>query len=194
MRIRRFFCKAWIGVITSGLSLLVLSPGLSDSRELVERSRFSLHTLECPSQINSIEETSSKGFRYAGVKNDQEVIRFWNSFQQAVASGDKNSIAGMVNYPFRVNFYDDAPEKNYRIIRNRNELVRKFDRIFDGALKELIKATPALELIGNYHGIRTLRGEIWIGVFCIDNKKDCPGHYEIKLRTIHANSAFIDRP
>ena len=193
METRRFFCKAWIGVITSGLGLLISSPGLSDSRELVERSRLSLHTFERPSPINSIEGTSSTGFRYAGVKDDQEVIRLWNSFQQAVASGDQNSIADMVNYPFRVNFYDDPPEKNYRIMRNKNELVRNFDRIFDGALKDLIRTTPALELGGNYHGILTPRGEIWIGVFCINDNNDCQERYEIKLRTIHANSAFIDR-
>ena len=190
VRFDRFLYSGWIGVVTFVVSLLFQALSLTAEPEPVLKDS---PRSDLKASTSSAEDRTETGFKFAGVNDDQEVIQFWDSFQNAVAANDKESVAEMAHYPFNVNYSDDAIEKNYRKIRTKTALVQSFDRIFDTALKDFIAKTSAVDLMGNYHGIRTPRGEIWIGVFCTDNQNDCSGGYEIKLRTIHANSAFIAR-
>lgn len=127
----------------------------------------------------------------SGVDEDTEVERFWASFQRAVATDHRNEVAALATYPLRVNYHDDAIEGKYRFVRNRKAFLRVYDRIFDNALKEMIANTSFLDIGATSHGIKTPRGEIWMGVYCLDKEVQC--ETVIKLRTIHANSVFIER-
>lgn len=193
MKKARFTSWSWAGAITFGFGLLIQGVLVSPP----PNSALIASPIELRTTANPIESEPKKsvetGFKFAGVKSDEEVVQFWSAFQRAIAMGDKESAAKFANYPLNVNYYDDAVERRYRKVNSEKAFVQQFDRIFDEALKGLIAKTSAKNLMGNYRGIRVPRGEIWIGVFCVDNKKDCSNAYEIKLRTIHANSAFIDR-
>jgi hypothetical protein len=136
-------------------------------------------------------EPSRARFSVTGVDDDSEVAKFWSDFQLAVASDDRKQVAAMAKYPLQINYYDDPLENRYRSVKNRKAFLKIYDKIFDDALKGMIANTSFQDIWGNYHGIATPRGEIWIGVFCIDNNANC--NHEIKLRTIHANSVFIER-
>jgi hypothetical protein len=127
-------------------------------------------------------------FTVSGVMDDSEVEKFYLDFQKAVAVGDRKRVAGMMHYPLRVNFQTDALQRNYRIIRSRDSFLKVYDRIFDRTAKRFIASTAVKDIWGNYHGIATPGGEIWIGVFC--KRADCDSYY-IKVRTIAVNSMLL---
>lgn len=189
----RFASFCWIGIITFGFGLLIQRASLNtQSSSALKPTPDELRTFEGRDD-KEIKKSVETGFKFAGVYNDEEVVHFWEGFQRAIAMGDKESAAKFANYPLDVNFYDDAIEESYRKINSKKAFIRHFDSIFDTALKKLVAKTLATDLKGNYHGIRIPRGEIWLGVFCVDEKKDCSKGYKIRLRTIHGNSVSIDR-
>ncbi len=149
-----------------------------------------VHTLSVP----AVSAQEKNRFQVSGVNNDKEVERFFLDFQRAIAADNRKKVASMMAYPLHVNFYSDSLKKNYRIIRSATTFLKFYNNIFDNALKKFIAKTSTNDIWGNYSGIATPQGEIWIGVFCkgIRANKDCRD-YEIKVRTIHANSVFIDR-
>ncbi|HEX8190817.1 MAG TPA: hypothetical protein VF586_20830 [Pyrinomonadaceae bacterium] len=142
----------------------------------------------CANGISALPAGESGRFTVSGVNDDREVEKFYLDFQKAVADGDRKRVAGMMNYPLRVNFRTDSSRRNYRIIRSRDSFLKVYDRIFDRTLKRFIARTTVNDIWANYHGIATPRGEIWIGVFC--QRADCDS-YHIKVRTIGANSVFL---
>lgn len=130
----------------------------------------------------------------SGIDSDAEAYDFWQSFQKAVAADNRDTVATLVSYPFQVNFPTDKLGSNYRRILNKRSLLRAYEKIFDDDVKRFIASTSPSDLWARSEGILTPRGEIWIGVHCIGTgRSDCSSGYEVKIRTIHGNSAFIDR-
>ncbi len=130
----------------------------------------------------------------SGIESDSEAHELWQSFQNAVAADDRDTVASLVSYPFHVNYPTDKLGSNYRRIPNKRAFLRAYDRIFDRDLKRFIALTSGSDLWARSEGIFTPRGEIWIGVHCIGTGRgDYSTGYEVKIRTIHGNSAFIDR-
>ncbi len=193
---RKFSWKFGIAFTTFCIGVLIASIWLLPKQSKTESSE--LNSLPQPkvkpvaAQIPIVEQKRER-FTVAGVETDEEVEQFWITFQKAVADDDRNKVASMATYPLAVRYYfDSLDRKNYRFIKNRATFLKVYDKVFDDALKNLIAKTSIDDIGARYDGILTSRGEIWIGVFCLDRK--CEGAYEIKLRTIHANSVFIDRP
>ncbi len=158
-------------------------------------------SLEVPVGPNRVIETenlsnqNSKGRLWpAGVESDAVVYEIWRSFQNAVAADDRDTVASLPSYPFRVNYPTDNLDADYRRIPNKRAFLRAYDKIFDDNIKRFIASTFRSDLWARYDGILTPRGEIWIGVHCIGpGRNDCSTGHEVKIRTIHGNSVFIDR-
>ncbi len=130
----------------------------------------------------------------AGIDSDAEAYDLWQSFQNAVAADDRDTVASLMNYPLRVNYPADKIGVSYRRISSKRAFVRSYEKIFDDDVKRFIAATSPSDLWARSEGILTPRGEIWIGINCIGSgRSDCSTGHEIKIRTIHGNSAFIDR-
>jgi hypothetical protein len=142
----------------------------------------------CAFGISARPTEESGRFTASGVKDDREVETFYLNFQKAVADDDRKRVAHMMHYPLRVNFHSDALKRDYRLIRSRNAFLRVYVRIFSHALKKFIAKTTVKDIWGNYHGIATPGGEIWIGVFC--TREDCDSYY-LKVRTIEGNSVSL---
>lgn len=199
MNIKRFIFASFVMMLTfsSGITLVRFYSSSHQTDALQEVQKQQL--IEQPdekvdalvAQTTTVEQRRER-FTVAGVKTDEEVERFWTTFQKAVAENDRNKVTSMAAYPLRVDYYFDPLKKNYRLVKNRAAFIKTYDKIFDDALKNLIANTSVDDIWARSDGITTPRGEIWIGVFCLDRK--CDGDYEVRLRTIHANSIFIDRP
>lgn len=130
----------------------------------------------------------------SGIKSDTEAHELWESFQNAVAADDRDTVASLMSYPLSVNYPADEIGVPYRKISSKRAFLRAYEKIFDDDVKRFIASTSASDLSARSEGILTPRGEIWIGVHCIGTgRSDCSSGYEVKIRTIHGNSAFIDR-
>lgn len=135
----------------------------------------------------------SQGFRAAGLDSNQEAKVFYLRFQRAVAENDKRVVAGIVSYPLNVYFPGNANQKRYTEIMDRKAFIKNYDRLFSEKLRSFIASIDVNsvdDLWGNYHGIAVGRGVIWIGVYC--RGSECKKGNDIKIRTIHGNSAFVD--
>lgn len=192
MKISSFFARSASAVLSFCIGILSVGFFTQESdlgRLGPSESQIEQEVLDAP-----VSNPLINRFSGAGVQTEEEVERFWKQFQLAVAADDKKTVASMAIYPFRVNYANDPLSKNYRFIKNQGELIRVYDKVFDAALKGRISKTSEKDMWGNYHGIATPRGEIWIGVYCTRSKNDCSSGYYLRLSTIHSNSGFIDRP
>lgn len=135
--------------------------------------------------------SKARRFSGAGAETDDEVIDFWLKFQKAIAADDRATVASMANYPLRATFASDPLNYRDRYLKSSRDFLRVYDRIFDPAMKAFIANTSSDDIWGNYNGVATPRGQIWIGLFCNDDQ--CKKGHKIKLRTIWPNSVFIDR-
>lgn len=177
-----------LGVLSTSVSLSMFQPNAEPATFKLTLVPQADRTVSEPAKIDK----ATARFVGAGVNSDEEVEQFWLTFQRAVADDDRDQVAAMAHYPLKVYFFSDPLDRSgYRHLKNRTAFLRAYDKIFDKALKDRIANTSINDIWARYDGILMPRGEIWIGVFCLD--KECEGDYEVKLRTIHANSVFIDR-
>lgn len=145
------------------------------------------------SEVTNISSGASQGFLTAGARDEQDARDFFTRFQRAVANDDRETVALLMNYPLRANFPLDESIREYRSIRDKRSFLAVYDTLFDERLKQFvvrINPNDVTDLWGNYHGISVGRGVIWIGVFC--GPSGCDGKPDIRIRTIHSNSAFLD--
>jgi hypothetical protein len=76
-------------------------------------------------------------YAVAGISNPAQVTQFVARLKQAVAADDRAAIAGMVNYPLRVNSAT-GPSTFYR---NAAALSANYARVFTSDIKEAVSAT-----------------------------------------------------
>lgn len=117
-------------------------------------------------------------FAVAGL-NEQETEAFFASFKEAVAKGEKRTVAAMVSYPIRVTV------KSGRRMRLSNPaaFIKAYDQIFHDEFKQLIAKTEATDLWAKSAGVATPRGEVWFSGIVIDSKN--PDQYVIKIIAIN---------
>jgi hypothetical protein len=97
-------------------------------------------------------------YAVAGISNPAQVTEFVVRLKQAMAADDRTAIAGMVNYPLRVNSAAGRP----RFYRNAAALRANYARVFTPEIKEAIAAAKPADLFARDQGVMIGNGEIWM--------------------------------
>jgi len=82
---------------------------------------------------------------------------FASEFKNAILADDRAMVAVMVQYPLRVN-----TATGRRMIRNRSELLARYDTIFTPALRRACRDFDTHDIPVSFKGIMLGRGEVWI--------------------------------
>lgn len=101
-----------------------------------------------------------------------------NAYQKAVAEGDKEGVAALVDYPLAVTI--DGKQTS---IKDAADFVRNYDKIVTPAIAGVIKAQKYSELMVNGKGVMFGSGETWINGICKKGSADC-SEFEVKVVTI----------
>jgi hypothetical protein len=94
----------------------------------------------------------------AGISNPAQVTQFVVRLKQAVATDDRAAIAGMVNYPLRVNSAAARPAT----YRNAAALSANYTRVFTPEVKAAVAAAKPDDLFARDQGVMIGNGEIWM--------------------------------
>jgi len=101
-----------------------------------------------------------------------------NAYQKAVADGDKEGVAALVDYPLAVTI--DGKQTS---IKDAADFVRNYDKIVTPAVAGVIKAQKYSELMVNGKGVMFGSGETWINGICKKGSADC-SEFEVKVVAI----------
>jgi len=97
-------------------------------------------------------------YAIAGAQDDSLIHRNALRFWQAVTMGDKATVASLVDYPVKVHVAGAL-----RTIRNRKELMSRYDAIFSPAYRKAISQAMPRNMFARDQGIMLGRGEVWFG-------------------------------
>ena len=104
---------------------------------------------------------SAQRFTTLGVR-DADVLAYFQKLQQAVRNNDRSAVAGLVNYPVRVN----RGPKSHSLIANRTDLLKQYDQVFPATIRQgILEQQPAM-LSGTAQGIAVQRGTVWLSGAC----------------------------
>lgn len=81
---------------------------------------------------------------------------FFEKLQSAVAAGDKQAVAGMVDYPFHGRIAGKAVR-----IRDAAHFVADYDKIVTDKVKASVAKQTYATLFANWQGISIGDGEVW---------------------------------
>lgn len=101
-----------------------------------------------------------------------------DAYQKAVAEGDKQAVAALIDYPFSATI--DGKRTS---IKNAAGFVENYDRIVTPAIAGAIKAQKYSELMVNSKGVMFGSGETWINGICKKGSADC-SDFEAKVVAI----------
>ena len=87
-----------------------------------------------------------------------------HAFQQAVANGDRQAVAALVEYPISVSI-DGKPSK----VKDAQAFVAAYDKIMSQAIAKAIIGQEYADLFVNDQGVMFGSGEAWISGVCRDN-------------------------
>jgi hypothetical protein len=104
-------------------------------------------------------------FLYTGVP-DREVLTFFDKLQKAVASGNRNEVSTMINYPLHVNTRSGTKF----VIDSRADLMRQYDAVFTPPIRNAIVTEKPARLIGGRAGVAVGSGMVWISGVCTKTK------------------------
>lgn len=93
--------------------------------------------------------------------------QFLKNFQSATQEREKVKVANMIHYPIKINL--DGKKVQFK---SAQQLLQRYDDIFDPMLVNLIQAQKYENLFANTQGIMIGEsGELWFSGFCLD--KSC---------------------
>jgi len=95
-------------------------------------------------------------YQDAGVTDDDMIEHAAQSFLQAVATDDKETVANLVAYPITVMVGENSLE-----INNAQQLINNYNRIFTEKFKAYLATAVPKHMFSKYTGIMLLSGEIW---------------------------------
>jgi hypothetical protein len=101
--------------------------------------------------------TESKRYSHI-VGSDAAVEEFVSDAKKAISKGDKIWLAANLFYPLKVRI----SEKSSVVLKNKNQFLLQYDKIFTTALKSKLNNTFSHNLFNNYQGVMIGDGEIWI--------------------------------
>lgn len=97
-------------------------------------------------------------YAVAGISNPAHVTQFLARLKRAVTADDRAAIAGMVNYPLRVNSAAGRPT----FYRNAAALSAHYARVFTPEVKAAVAAARPDNLFVRDQGVMIGNGEIWM--------------------------------
>jgi hypothetical protein len=92
------------------------------------------------------------------VGSDAAVEEFVSDAKKAISKGDKIWLAANLFYPLKVRI----SEKSSVVLKNKNQFLLQYDKIFTTAFKSKLNNTFSHNLFNNYQGVMIGDGEIWI--------------------------------
>lgn len=95
-------------------------------------------------------------YHIAGFTDDAATEAFVARFRTAALERDREAVADMVRYPIEVTI-----DGKRRTIKDRGELVRRFDAVFTDAYLDRLREGYPLHLFVKYSGVMLGRGEVW---------------------------------
>ena len=101
--------------------------------------------------------------------------KFLSRLQDAVRSGSRRSVSGLIAFPLRVNTKDGP--KTYR---DRKLVEQDFDRIFTPRVKQAILNQRSDQLFVRDQGAMVGDGEVWFDQTCRNAQCSPPGPVKIK--------------
>lgn len=101
--------------------------------------------------------TESKRYSHI-VGSDSAVEEFVSDAKKAISKGDKIWLAANLFYPLKVRI----SEKSSVVLKNKNQFLLQYDKIFTTAFKSKLNNTFSHNLFNNYQGVMIGDGEIWI--------------------------------
>ena len=101
-----------------------------------------------------------------------------DAYQKAVADGDKQAVAALVDYPLAASIGGKRTS-----IKDASGFVQHYDEIVTPAIATVIKGQKYSELMVNSQGVMFGSGETWINGICKKGSADC-SEFEVKVVTI----------
>ncbi|WP_309086622.1 hypothetical protein [Chelativorans sp.] len=86
---------------------------------------------------------------------------FFDKLKKAVAENDKQSVASMVDYPFKARINGKAVT-----IRDAAHFTADYDRVFTAKVKEAVSKQTYANLFANWQGVMVGDGEVWFSGIC----------------------------
>lgn len=106
-----------------------------------------------------------------------------DAYQKAVAEGDKQAVAALIDYPFSATL--DGKRTS---IKNAAGLVENYDKIVTPVIANAIKTQKYSELRVSGKGVMFGSGETWINGICKQGSADC-SEFEVKVVAIQAGAS-----
>ena len=110
--------------------------------------------------LESIINGAEYGKRYSLAvdnKSDQDIENFFSKIKSYIVNDNKVQLAEEINYPINVKINGELTQ-----IKNKSDLIKNYDQIFNVDYKQLISNSPTKYLFVNYQGIMLGNGYIWI--------------------------------
>ncbi|KGD99150.1 MULTISPECIES: hypothetical protein [Rhizobium/Agrobacterium group] len=105
----------------------------------------------------------------------QPYADFFSKLQTAVGSGDKQAVAGMVDYPFQARIGGKAVK-----INDAKHFVADYDKIVTTKVKGAVAKQTYPTLFANWQGVMIGEGEVWFAETGKDEK-----HMAVKITAIN---------
>jgi len=86
---------------------------------------------------------------------------FFEKLKKAVAENDKQTVASMVDYPFKARINDKAVT-----IRDAAHFAADYDKVFTTKIKEAVAKQNYQNLFANWQGVMIGDGEVWFSGIC----------------------------
>ncbi|MGK9171117.1 hypothetical protein KXR53_32795 [Inquilinus limosus] len=89
--------------------------------------------------------------------------QFFAKLKTAVADGDKETVASMIDYPFQARISGKAVK-----IRDQGHFVADYDQIITSKVKNAVAKQTYETLVANWQGVMIGDGEVWFSGICND--------------------------
>ena len=86
----------------------------------------------------------------------RQAVAFFETFQKAVTSDERNVVVAMVSFPLRVMLGG----KN-ALIKNKSQLLHNYDTVFDSSVRCAIARAQKTQVWGNWQGFTVAGGVAW---------------------------------
>lgn len=106
-----------------------------------------------------------------------------DAYQKAVAAGDKEAVAALIDYPFSATI--DGKRTS---IKNASGFVENYDKIVTPAIAGVIRTQKYSDLMVNGKGVMFGSGETWINGICKKGSADC-SEFEVKVVAIQPGAS-----
>jgi len=93
--------------------------------------------------------------------NHEQYHAFFEKLKKAVAENDKQTVASMVDYPFKARINGKAVT-----IRDAAHFAADYDKVFTAKVKEAVANQTYEKLFANWQGVMIGDGEVWFSGIC----------------------------